>query len=216
MKIQFLDSEVALAGMNLPVRSVWIEVSDGDESRKKSLLISPGSRLTEEQFRALPAVTDVVAPNYFHTAGMEKARRIFPKALVWGTKDGKSLSAETWPYQAELPLVKIQGMPKVNECVFIHKASKTLIVTDLCFNLLSPKGWSAFLFLSLFGTYKRFAVSRLFLNGVKDKKAFEASLAELMTHEFDKIILSHGEPIEANGKARLLKALQERGYLLSN
>lgn len=41
-----------------------------------------------------------------------------------------------WRFQDEISLVTIEGMPKVNEAVFIHKPSKTLIVVDLVLTLL--------------------------------------------------------------------------------
>lgn len=108
-------------------------------------------------------------------------------------------------------LTSAGGMAKVREVLFLHKASRTLIVTDLCFNLLDARGLGARFILGLFGTYARFGVSRLYLRFVTDRARFEESLRKLFAWEFDHIAVSHGRLVEGSGRARLLAALQERG-----
>ncbi len=164
----------------------------------------------------------VVGPSFLHLRGMPQAIACLPGARVWGPEGARvrrkkiawtgELSAAGWPYQDELPLLELGGMAKVREVLFLHKASRTLIVTDLCFNLLDASGLGARFILGLFGTYQRFGVSRLFLRFVTDRVRFEASLNQLFAWEFDDIAISHGRPIAGGGRARLLAALQERGH----
>jgi hypothetical protein len=216
MTISYLDSVVPLPLMPLPVRTPVVHLANAD------VLISPGSRLTPAQFASAGRVTDLVGPSFLHLGGMQQAIACLPGARVWGPEGATvrrkklawtgELSAAAWPYQDELPLLELGGMPKFREVVFLHKASRTLLVTDLCFNLVDSTGLGARFILGLFGTFQRFAVSRLFLRYVTDRAAFEASLRALMQWEFDHIALSHGRPVEGGGRAKLLAALQERGY----
>jgi hypothetical protein len=216
MTISYLDSVVPLPLMPLPVRTPVVHLANAD------VLISPGSRLTPAQFASAGRITDLVGPSFLHLGGMRQAIACLPGARVWGPEGAKvrrkkiawsgELSAATWPYQDELPMLELGGMAKVREVLFFHRASRTLIVTDLCFNLLDAHGLGARFILGLFGTYQRLGVSRLFLRFVTDRALFEASLRTLFAWEFDDIAISHGRQVEGGGRARLLAALQERGY----
>ncbi len=213
-KLIFLESVKKMPAMSLPIRSTYVPLHTG------AILISPGSALELAQLKSLPSVTDLVAPNLLHCAGIMKASSIFPKAQKWGVVSAKELKPEiswtdellqkNWPYKNELPMIQLQGIPKINEVVFFHKESKSLIITDLCFNLLDSKGIGSWIILNLFGTYKKFATSRFFMKFVTDKEAFEKSLGEIFSFDFENVVLSHGENITGAGKAKLLQALKER------
>lgn len=212
----FFESKIKMPLMDLPVRSVLVPIGD------HGVLISPGSRLKDSDYKADLKVTTIVAPNLFHTAGVKKAQKYYPSSTLWGCEGadkkipelawGKIIGKDPWPFQEILSLVTLHGMPSVNESVFIHKPSKSLIVTDLCFNMMEVSGFGARLILGLFGTYKKLGTSRLFISGVKDKAAFTESLEELFSYDFEQIIVSHGSNITIDGKRKLHAALQERGF----
>lgn len=213
----FIDSTLRSLPLHLPVRTVVFEL------RQARVLFSPGSRLTPEQLRDAGAITDIVAPSLMHTAGMKRAAEVHPTARLWGPVGAREkhpdltwhgmLGVDPWPWEAELPVVPLAGMPKVNESLFLHHASGALYATDMVFNVRDPKGPGAWLIFRMFGTWRRFAVSRLFLGMVKDKAAFRASIARLPALEFRHVVPSHGEPVMNDGKARLIAALRERGLI---
>ena len=97
-------------------------------------------------------------------------------------------------------------MPKINETVFLHQASKTLIVTDLVFNISETQGWSKFVW-NVYGINHKFKVSPLFKFSIKNKKKFKESIQELLQWDFDNVILSHGNIILGNGKQLIENAL---------
>jgi hypothetical protein len=216
-QLQFIDSALKMPLMELPVRSVLVTVRD------RRILISPGSKTPRETYSTMPDVTDIVAPNLLHSAGVPKAAAAFPKATLWavsGLKEkradiawSKTLTKDEWSFGDELTLIPIDGMPSLNEVVFIHQASRTLIVTDLCFNMRHPKGLGTRLLQTVFGTYNRFAVSRLFTSAIKDREAFERSMKEILTHDFDNIVMSHGDELKGGARVQLEAALKERGLL---
>ncbi len=214
--LTFLDSAVQMPAVLLPVRSVVVSLEQG------RVLHSPGSRLTAQQLRDAGAVTDIVASGLLHLGGMEAAAAAHPNARLWGPPGCKEklpnlawhgvLGADPWPYERELAHVALEGIPSLCESVFLHTASKALLVTDLVFNIENPKGFGAWLIFSIFGTHGRFGVSRLFLRQVKDRAAFERSLAQVKALDFDHIVPSHGSVYSGEAKAKLLEALKERGY----
>lgn len=215
MTLTFIETEVKMPLMSLPVRTPLVKTAAG------VIMISPGSRITPEIYSQHSGVTDIVGPNLFHCAGVPAAAVAYPKAKKWGVQGARlakheiswdeELTPVNWPYQQELAVVCTSGMPKVNEAVFIHHETKSLIVSDLCFNMTDRGGFGAWIILSLFGTYQKFAVSKFLLKFIKDKPAFEKSLAEIYSFNFENIIVSHGQNIQGNAKNVLLKALAERG-----
>ena len=205
--------------MQLPLHSCVIDV--GDAGR---VLWSPASTFDEATLRALGTVTDIVAPNLFHTDGAVAAARVHPQARLWGPVGIEAhapsvrwlvLGRDAWIHEDALQHLTIDGMPTINENVFVHRASGTLFVADLVFNIVDPQGVGARVILSLFGTWKRFGVSRLYLKRVTDRAAFEASLKRLHAGAFDAIVVAHGERVDSGAKDRLFAALHERGYAQS-
>ena len=108
-----------------------------------------------------------------------------------------------------------KGADKQNEVEFFHRPTRTLIATDLCFNLSKPKGWAAGIVLRFMGVYNGFAINKTLKKMAKDLPAFEQSLARLFQWNFDAIVMSHGEPIQKGGKALLREALEGRGFIIS-
>lgn len=213
--LSFLDCEVKLPLMSLPVRTTVVRL------KTSLVMISPGSHLSPQQLQGAGGVTDLVAPNLFHCAGLPKAQSTFPNAKVWGSPGCQELkpkiswtsqlNPKDWPHSEELPLLLIQGMPKVNETVFFHRKSKTLIVSDLCFNLQEASGIGCWIILNLFGTYQQFGVSRLWLKMTKDFPALKKSLLQMFEWDFENIVMSHGSIVVDGGKDQLKTAFQNRG-----
>lgn len=181
----------------------------------------PEIRERRDEVAKVGEVTDIIATTLFHTKGIREAAKSYPDARLWGVTGFSDLYpdlkwyanpySQSWDFGDELKALPIEGMPKVNELVLIHKPSRTLIVSDLVFNHLSPSGPIDWFFFTMFGNYNRFAVSKLFMSMVKDKPAFYRSVEKVLAEDFDRICLSHGFDIETNGKTLLRKALEERG-----
>ncbi|MCY1044762.1 hypothetical protein OV208_25835 [Corallococcus sp. bb12-1] len=216
-KTHFLDCTLVSPLMHLPVRTAVFEL---EQAR---VMLSPGSKLTAGQLQEAGPVTDIVAPSLMHTAGMKAAAQAHPNARLWGPLGAREkhpelswhgiLGETPWPFESELGLLPIPGMPKMNESAFLHRPSKALYLTDMVFNIKEPRGLAAWMFFGMFGTYKRFAVSKLFLRFAKDRAAFDAAIATLAGLDFEHVIPSHGEAMLNEGKPRLLAAFRERGLI---
>lgn len=212
---KLLDSNIKMPLLSLPVRSSVLSLSTG------LILLSPGSKLSKEQLVQAGDVTDIVASNLLHCAGIKQAHDVFPKARVWGPISAREikpdipwthlLGRDEWIHEREVRHIPLAGLPTNQESVFVDVAAKTLYVTDLFFNLQKATGWGARIILGLFGTYRRFALSKLFLNGVKDRLAFQSSLKQMMTHDFDRVVMAHGEVLSPARDA-VIAAIRERGF----
>lgn len=211
----YLDSIKQMPLLALPVRTPVVALASA------RVMISPGSKLTPYQLQQAGDVTDLVASNLFHTAGMHAAAAAFPQARLWGPVGVQkkhpelrwhgTLGVDPWPYESELALVTLEGMDRMREAVFVHHASRSLFVTDLLFNMVDARGVGAWIILKLFDTHQRLGVSKFILRLTRDRAALRASLARVVALDFDRLVPSHGDIVETDGKARLLAALRERG-----
>ncbi len=172
---------------------------------------------------ALGPVRHIVAPNKVHHLHVPAAMARYPEARVWGApglyKKRKDIAftdkltadaPQFWSSVLEQHVVG--GAPWVNEVVFFHRPSTTLIVTDLVFNVYECKGLLSPLVFRMAGAYRRLAQSRLLRRSVKDRAAFANSGRTVLTWDFDRVLMAHGRPLapfegQPSPKDQLCKAL---------
>lgn len=164
------------------------------------------------EIAVLGTVRAVIAPNAFHYLYFVGAAERYPDAarfLAEGVakKLGSTptaavtLSAEADPiWKADLEQCMIEGAPMSNEVIFYHGASRTLILTDLCFNFdPAPSGWPG-IFLRLVGAHGRLAVSRLMRFVLKDREKIRPIIKRILEWDFERIIVTHGAIVERDGQ----------------
>lgn len=174
------------------------------------------------QIEALPGTLRyIVAPSLFHHLFVRSARDAFPDALTYAapglpakrenfTFDHEidPASLDTLPWHASLQTIAVAGMPLVNEQLFYHVPTKTLVVTDLVFNMSRAHNLRSAMAFRAFGTHKRFAQSRLLKSAIKDKKAYRSSIQPLAELDITRVIMAHGDVLATpDASSTLLKAL---------
>jgi hypothetical protein len=95
----------------------------------------------------------------------------------------------------------------VNEVVFFHRPSATLIASDLAFNIRSSSPPLTRLFFRLGGTFGRLSPSLLERLLVRDRTAFRRSLERILEWPFERVVVAHGDVSEKGGREELV-----RGY----
>ncbi len=113
--------------------------------------------------------------------------------------------AATWSDDFEASVMG--GVPFFGECVFLHRASRSLIVTDVVQNY---RGQEYTGFAKVMTTlvmrpmgFKDICVAPplRFNFMIKDRPAFVAFIDAVQQWDFDRIIVAHGEIIEDDAKA---------------
>lgn len=181
---------------------------------------------TEElgaELRAIGEPLHFIAPSRFHDLYWDGWFRAFPKAVYYAAP-GVARDHNDWPFQhvlqkaanepweAEIASYRVEGMPSINEFVFVHRAARTMIASDLIFNIdHAGQNWLGGVFLKLNGIHGRAGVSRIFRSFIRDRGAFRESILELMATDFDRILVGHGAVIGTGGKSVLRDAM---GWLL--
>lgn len=141
--IWIIDGEcVQFLGLPFSTRMTIIRLENGD------IWVHSPIKLTsnvKEQLNTLGKVTYLIAPNHLHHLFLTDWIRDYPDAEVYGTnevikkRDDIAFTAslnckQRWPWQADVEQELFSGSPLMEECVFYHKSSGTLIVTDLIEN----------------------------------------------------------------------------------
>lgn len=218
--VLLLQSKIKMPFVQLSVTTTALRTSRG------VVLISPGNNIRdyERQLEDFGRVTDIVAPNLLHHVSIHKARETFPQATLWAVEGLKAkrsdvpwdkvVTHDSWSYDDEIQMLTVDGIPSCNEAVFFHRASKTLVVTDLFFNIAKPKGLGSWIIFHLFGTYKKFAVSSFYMRFIKDHAAFKNSVRKISELDFDKIVVAHGDAVTTGARGLFDHALRERNLLV--
>lgn len=138
-------------GMALPIRMTIIRLSSGE-----LLFHSPVQFTAElaEKVNELGSVSHLIAPSLGHWTFVADWQRAFPGAKTWavpGLQDRRQVrkagvridrelgpnAPEDWADEVEQGLVA--GAAGFSEAYFFHKASRTLVLTDLIDNLETDK-----------------------------------------------------------------------------
>ena len=169
---------------------------------------------TREAVEALGPVRYLVAPNLMHHLHLPAWAEAFPEARVVAPPGlrkkqprlrlGVELGAAPDAGYAEVIRQQhLRGMPKLEEFVFLHRPSRTLLVTDVAFHIRSSPSWLTRTYLKLSGTYGKLAPTMLLKSLVKDRAALRTSLEEVWSWDFERVVVCHGEVLEHGGKEAL-------------
>jgi len=168
------------------------------------------------QLQALGPVEYVIAPNKSHHLFLLDFMGAFPTAKAWvapGLHDKRpdllghpSLAGREDLWEPELQGFFIDGLPLINETVWFHPATGTLILTDLLFFFGSETRGFSRLLARLLGVYNHLGMSRTMKLLVKDKAALARSVRPLLDLPVQRIIVAHGQVVEKDARQALARA----------
>lgn len=169
------------------------------------------------ELEALGPVEHIVAPNLMHHVHLAPAVQRYPDATLWGVpglakkrddvRFDAVLGEHETPWSEEFTPLAIDGIPLMNEAVFFHPATGTLVVTDLVFNIHEVKGWITPWVLRLGGAYRRFAQSRLIRRAIRDRDIASASVERMLAWPIQRVVMAHGHVVDTDAHAQLSAAL---------
>jgi hypothetical protein len=201
-----------LLGLTLPTRSTVLAIGSGELA-----VISP-------PFDACPAleklgrVTALIASNPFHHLYAKPFAARHPGARLYiapglrermpGFDDASVLGADASPpWRRELDFALIGPSRGISELVFFHRASASLLLTDLAFNLQGIERGIERLLWRLSGAPAGFGPSRnarrLLL---RDRASYAAALRTIASWPFERIVVAHGDPVLHDARATFERA----------
>jgi len=171
---------------------------------------------TRRDVEALGPVRVIVAPNRFHhlyvgpwAAAYPQARVLAAPGLPEKRRDLRFhgvLADGPAVVPGEVEQAVVAGVALFGEVVFWLRASRTLVLTDLAFNVChAPSALTRAVFV-LDGAYGRLAVGRLERLLFRDRPAARATLDRVLAWDFERVVLAHGDVVERDGRARVRDA----------
>ena len=201
--------------IQIPVRMTIIRLGSGELILHSPVPISPALR---DELAALGPVAFVVVPNA-HGRFAEQAHRIYPSAQLLAAPTPPS-GRKSIPFRGSLadqPPAAWAGHVesrlvlgfRLQEVVLFHRPSRTLVLTDLCFNIQRSSSRIARAFFRANDMWQRFGPSRIIRNiAVSDRAALRSSLEQILSWDFERIVPGHGDVVEHGGPAALRAAWQ--------
>ena len=210
-------------GLEVGTRMTVIKLSDNS-----IVLISPikiDSQI-REQLDTFGSVRYIIAPNLFHYLYLARVQQIYPQAQTIAPpglaakqpdlKIDRVFTQDPIEFDSELEFVRFEGfrvfMPPqvkiINEIVFYHPASKTLIITDSAFNFDRSFPLTTQLAARVLGSYLELKPYLLDKIASHDKQKLKQSIDKILAWDFQRVIMAHGTIVEHEAKARLSAGYQ--------
>lgn len=210
-------------GLPFSTRATVVRLEDG------GLWVHSPTQLTEalaEEIAALGPVAHLIAPNWIHYAYVGEWQERFPTAQAWAApgvqeraqKKGMALrfdhdlqGAAPADWAGQIDQMIVAGSRVHREAVFFHRASRTLILTDLIENFEAPKVafWMRPV-LRLVGVVDPDGrmprdMRATFRGGYAELRA---AVERMIAWAPDRVILAHGRWYDGNARAELRRAFR--------
>ena len=209
--------------VDFPTRLTVVRLRNGD------LWCHSPIKLTDDlrtQLNQLGQVAHLVSPNKLHYLAMQEWQEVWPRAMAWACpgvrqraqKNGckirfdADLPLESAPlhWSAEVDQLLFSGSNRLEEVVFFHKKSATLILTDLIENFEQERLRRNKFLARVAGVTdpdgKTPLDLRLTFFGSRDKA--RSSLHRMLAWQPTRVIVAHGRWYEKSGTAELKRAFR--------
>ena len=171
----------------------------------------PWTPALREELAGLGEVRHVVAPNCYHDECLKEFQAEYPTAsfhaaprLADQRRDirfsSDPLSDTSHPdWQGTIEQHLVRGMPRFNEVIFLHRASRSLIITDIAMSFGANSPWIVKLVMAFNGGVGRFGPTGFCKIMMKDRTAVRTSLDTILSWDFGRIIVGHGQNVATDG-----------------
>ena len=201
-------------GIPLTTRMTVVRLADGTLWLHSPVPLSAQLR---GEIAALGTVGSIVAPNKLHHLFLPEAVAAFPQAKLYGAPGLSrkradiaginSLSSNCEPvWRTDFDQLVVAGFPIANEVVWFHRASRTLILTDLCQLWHGTLPLISVAYAGLTGVRNCLTVPRTVRMMIRDKQAFAASARAIMQWPFERVITAHHAIVDDDAHAAVARA----------
>jgi hypothetical protein len=179
------ERPLRVLGLQVGARMTVLRRSDGG-----LLLLSPVA-LDDQLRRDLDAIGPV---RYFAAPGLEMKRKDLHVDEVLSDTPPSA-------WAGEVDQIFFSGVPFINEVMFFHRSSRTLILTDLAFNIRSAESALTRIAFQMYGAYGKFGptiADKLLL--ILRRSENRQLLDRVLDWDFDRVIVAHGDVLETGGR----------------
>jgi hypothetical protein len=201
-------------GVRLRARTTVVRLSGG------ALWVHSPCTPTDEACAALDALGEVrwiVVPNRFHHLEAPATAARYPNALVVGPQSAQlrnprlrsSMGADDPAYARatpELTSLQLKGVPFLDETVFFHPASGSLIAADLLISACAHDHWTWRISARIWGRYGKVGTPPDVRMRTRASPAVAESIAQMCALPLQRILMAHGDPLADRPVQQLAEA----------
>ncbi len=219
--IYLVEYEIHFGGTDLFSRMTIVRLNDG------KLWLHSACKLDahlKSEIDQLGEVAYIIAPGNFHHLYVSDLQADYPNAetfLCPGLEKKRTDLSFDWilgnrpdpRWELDFEQVVIQGTHIINEVAFLHKPTRTLILVDLLENIGDDYKHEAGLLLRfwwkvVFHMWNNPKPAPEYQLGWGDKEIVRKGLEKILSWDFERIIIAHGNLIEMDAKVVVIKAWQ--------
>jgi hypothetical protein len=179
------------------------------------------------QLSQLGTVKHIIAPNLYHYLFAAHFKSLYPQATFWSAPGleikkpelsiDQIIQSDTGRLWDGLEVIffdgfrvlGLSGFDSLNECVFFHLASRTLILTDTAFHFDESFPMLTQFATRVLGGYKSLSPSLLERIATTDKESVAKSVEQVLNWNFERVIVAHGSIVEQNGKEKFKQGYEQ-------
>lgn len=208
-KLWIAEMPAALAGFEFGARMTVIRLENGKLFIHSPIELSPELKQELDKLGEIGFVVSPFKRHYMHLkeffVAYPNARFYAPPNFKFGSLpevhfSGRLKHTPRAEWTKDLDQTAIRGNALVDEIVFLHKPSRSLILTDLCFNIPADRSKTTQVIAGVLGVKQQLAPSRTFKLMTRNRTLLRQSIRKILKWDFDRVIIAHGDIVESGGK----------------
>ncbi|MBF2004516.1 MAG: DUF4336 domain-containing protein [Chlorogloeopsis fritschii C42_A2020_084] len=182
---------------------------------------------TIHQLNELGNVSHIIAPNLYHYLFTANFKALYPSAILWATPGleikkpelsiNQVINTNTRNFLSGIECLlfdgfrtlSLNGFAPLNECVFFHAESRTLVLTDTAFNFDESFPLVTQFATRVLGGYKSLSPSLLERVATREKEKVRQAVQRVLAWDFERVIMAHGSIVEKNGKEKFKQGYKQ-------
>jgi hypothetical protein len=208
------ESQVWFSGIRQRARTTVVRLAGG------ALWVHSPCTPSDDVCAALDRLGEVrwiVVPNRFHHLQTPATAARYPNAIVVGPKSAEArnpqvsvnMSADDPAYvraTPELTSIPLTGVPFLDETVFFHPATGSLIAADLLMSACARDHWTSRVAGRIFGHYGKVKTPPDVRMHTRASTAVAESIARLRALPLQRVLVAHGDAITERPVQQLVEA----------
>jgi hypothetical protein len=208
------ERPVWFGGVRIRSRTTVVRLSGG------ALWVHSPCPPTHDVCAALDALGEVrwiVVPNRFHHLQTPATAARYPKAIVVGPQTAQARNPHVSPAMGtddpaylrstpELTAIQLRGVPFLDETVFFHPASGSLIAADLLISACARDHWTWRMAARIWGRYEKVRTPPDVRMKTRANPAVAESIAQMRALPLQRILVAHADPITDRPVEQLAEA----------
>jgi hypothetical protein len=208
------ERTVRFAGIPLPHTMTVIRLPSG------GLFVHSPTRFdtsTASGLASLGEIDSIVWPSWWHDMYLNDYAAAYPRARLFGAPILvqwhrrmpflQSLDERAPAWEPSIDQLYVDRMRLfLDEFVFFHRSSRTVIVADLAFHFDEQTDWFTKWSFGAIGAYPGCNIPWFYRLAPGDRGYLRAKIDRILDWDFDRLVVGHGSVVETGGKEALRNA----------